>query len=502
MNNNEWLALNRLPRWFWPLLIGLNFVLHAPAFWLPPTSVHVWRQCDTMAVARNFYEENMNILQPRVDKRADTNGITGMQFPSYEWLVAGSYYVFGFHEALPRVINWFIYLAAIIAFYHLVKQVSGSIWLSGIGAWCLTWSPELYYHGVNALPDVLALTASIAGLFWFGRWRECKHPGYLGLSLLGVTLGGLTKLQFLVVGFPIAVWVIRDVLQRRYAVTDFILLTLYAAVSICLSLSWYAYAVHLIKTSGLTNFGIELRPAANVAVGLAIIKRNLLSDLPELLLGYGTLGLLLVGLWRLAKHAPVAHPWFMPGLVWGLALAAYYFIELRQMEGHTYYMLPFLPVLLLLATWGAAWLGQFPKARVWLLLLLIIQPVWAFARVNYGRWLTRDPDVAPELFNPVTRAQLEAATPANALCLVGPDNSSCIDFYFLHKKGFGFEWSGLLVEPQPDGRLYLADCIAHGVSYLYTNDSAILKDKRVQPYLGRKVTQVGSFSVWELRAQP
>jgi hypothetical protein len=502
MDSSDILAIKRLPRWFWPLLIGLNFLLHAPVFWLPPASIHLWRQCDTMAVARNFYEEGMNILQPRVDKRGDTNGITGMQFPSYEWVVAGSYQLFGFHEALPRLLNWLLYMAGVIAFYHLVNQVSGSVWLSGVGAWCLTWSPELYYHGVNALPDVLALTASIVGLVWFGQWRESKHLGYLVLSLAGVTLGGLTKLQFLVVGFPIAVWVIRDVVQRRYSAVDFLLLTIYAALAVGLSLSWYVYAVHLIQTSGLTNFGIAFRPAADLATGLSIVKRNLLSDWPELLLGYGGAALLLVGLGRLVKHPPIRHPWFIPGLVWGLALAVYYVIELHQMEGHTYYMLPLLPMLLLLATWGAAWLARFPSAKKWLLLLLIVQPVWAFARVNYDRWIRRPPYVAPELFNPVTRAQLEAATPANALCVVGPDNSSCIDFYFLHKKGFGLEWSGQLVEPTENGQLYLAKCIAHGARYLYTNDSLSVRDARVQPYLAQKITQVGAFTVWKLRVKP
>ena len=46
--------------------------------------LHVWRQCNTMAVARNFYEEGMDILRPRVDRRGSTDGVTGMQFPSYE----------------------------------------------------------------------------------------------------------------------------------------------------------------------------------------------------------------------------------------------------------------------------------------------------------------------------------------------------------------------------------------------------------------------------------
>ncbi|GGF01003.1 hypothetical protein GCM10011383_09750 [Hymenobacter cavernae] len=455
-----------------------------------------------MAVARNFYEEGMNILEPRVDKRNDTDGITGMQFPSYEWLVAGSYHLFGFHEALPRLLNWLIYMAGVVAFYYLVRQVSGSEWFGGVGAWCLAWSPETYYHGINALPDILALTASIAGLFWFGRWREEKSLAYLGLSLVGVTLGGLTKLQFLAVGFPIAVLVMRDLLQRRYSWQQIVLLISYAVVAVGVSLAWYAYALKLIKTSGLENFGLEFRPAEDLATGLAILKRNLLSDWPELLLGYGALALLLVGLWRLVRHAPVQNPWFVPGLIWGLALMVYYLIELHQMRGHTYYMLPLLPPLLLLAVWGAAWLQRLPKARVWLLALLVVQPVWAFARVNYNRWMHLNPDVAPELFNPVSRAQLEAATPAGALCVVGPDNSSCIDLYFLHKKGFGFEWTAQLLDNTPNGQPYIADCIARGARYLYTNDTTAVKDARLQPYLEQRLTKVGDFSVWKLRPQP
>lgn len=243
--NNQF-TLSRLPRWFWPVLIGVNFLFHVSFFNLPPVSVHVWRQCDTMAVARNFYEEGMNILEPRVDSRKTTNGITGMQFPSYEWVVAGSYHLFGFHEVLPRLINWLFYMAGVVAFYHLVRRISGQVWLAAVGAWGLAWSPEFYYHGANALPDILALTSSIAGLLWFVRWRESRQMSWLVLSLAAVTLGGLTKLQFLVVGFPIAVFVVRDLLQRRYSGRECLLLVGYAVLAVGVSLAWYAYALEAV----------------------------------------------------------------------------------------------------------------------------------------------------------------------------------------------------------------------------------------------------------------
>ena len=502
MNLTGMLKADRLPRWFWPVLLGLNFLLHAPFFHLPPMSLHVWRQCNTMAVARNFYDEGMNILKPRVDRRNATDGVTGMQFPSYEWLVAGGYHLVGFHEALPRLLNWVIYMLGVVAFYHLVRQVSGTVWLGAVGAWGLAWSPEVYYHGVNALPDILALTASIAGLYWFGCWRANRQPGLLLLSLLAVTLGGLTKLQFLVVGFPITVFVLRDLLQRRYSGLQIAQLVGYAVVSVGTTLAWYAYALELITSSGLADFGLEIRPATDVATGLFIIKRNLVSDLPEVLLGYGALVLFAVGLWRLIRHAPVRHPWFGPGLAWGIGLLAYYFIELNQMRNHAYYLLPLLPVLLLLAAWGGAWLRRFPRARPLLVVALLVQPLWAVARIDWGRWVNHSSDVAPELFNPVSRAALEAATPPGALCVVGPDDSGCIDFYFLHKKGFGFDEPGQLAANTYSGKNYLADCVASGARYLYTNDTLSLRDPKLLPYLAREVKRVGRFRVWALQAEP
>jgi hypothetical protein len=163
-------------------------------------------------------------------------------------------------------------------------------------------------------------------------------------------------------------------------------------------------------------------------------------------------------------------------------------------------MLPLLPVLLLLASWGAAGLLRTRRARPWLLALLLVQPVWAFVRVGINRWVKGGPDVAPELFAPATRARLEAATPAGARCLVGPDDSGCIDFYFLHRKGFGFEQPDQLLKPTPSGRPYVAECVARGARYLYTNDSTTLSAPGLRPYLAREVTRVGAFQVWELQA--
>ncbi|WP_167852096.1 ArnT family glycosyltransferase [Hymenobacter elongatus] len=489
-----------VPRWFWPLLLGLNLLLHLPFFAQPPNSVHVWRQSNTMAVARNLYEEDMNPLRPRVDRRNDSDGVTGMQFPSYEWVVALGYKALGFHEAIPRVVTWLIFAAGVVAFYALVKLLTSSAWLAAVGAWGLSWSPELFYHSINALPDILALSAAIAGLYFFLRWYHSRLPVLFWLSLLLTTLAGMTKLQYLVIGFPIAVLIIRDLWQRRLTWRrDAVPLAVFALVAVGCTLSWYAYAVRLIEQSGLADFGLELRPATSVAVAIKTLTHNVVSDIPELLINYANFGLLLLGLVAIGRGRYYRSSWFGPVLVWALALLAYHLIELRQMAVHQYYMLPYLPVLLLPVVLGAGWLVRRPRWRWLLLLLLVAQPVLAFVRIAPPRWMGGAREVPPELFDAATRAALDNAVPDSALCVVGPDESGCKFFYFLHKKGFGYDESAQLFQPGAGGQPYLATCIQRGARYLYTNDTTLVADPRLRPYVGQVVKRVGDFQVLALR---
>jgi hypothetical protein len=83
---------------------------------------------------------------------------------------------------------------------------------------------------------------------------------------------------------------------------------------------------------------------------------------------------------------------------------------------------------------------------------------------------------------------------------VGPDDSGCIGFYMLHKKGFGFDHPEQLLDTTPGSKPYIASCIGKGARYLYIRDTTIVRDQRLRPYLRQKLKQVGLFSVWSLQA--
>ncbi|WBO84207.1 ArnT family glycosyltransferase [Hymenobacter yonginensis] len=490
---------SKLPRWFWPLLIGLNFLLHAPFFSQPPVGLHTWRQSNTMAVIRNFYEEDMNIMRPRVDRRNESDGVTGMQFPSYEWTVAAVCKAVGFHEGVARVVNWLIFAGGVIFCYHLFRRITQSVWMAAVAAWCLSWSPELFYHCISALPDVLALSASLGGLWLFLRWWDTRHSLSFWGSLLLTTLAGATKLQFLLIGFPIAGLVVQALLSRQFDWRRSLLpLFFFAVVSVGLPLAWYAYSLRLIETSGLADFGLEVRPADDLRTGLGILLFNIKSDWPEMLLGYGSAVMVLVGAGQMRLAGVRRSPWMWPALLWVGGVAVYYVFELRQMKDHGYYMLPLLP----LFVWAAAKGSEVLRRNVrwhWLLaLILFSQPVWAGVRVM-KYWLRGPRDVPSEMYYPQSRALLENAVPNDALCLVGPDESGCKQFYFVHKKGFGLESSERLSWPTTTGEPYVADCIARGAQYLYLSDSTLLTNPYLAPYVGPRVVRVGAVQVFKLQ---
>ncbi len=461
---------------------------------LPPQSIHVWRQCSTLAVARNFYEEDMNILKPRLDDRMDRDGVTGTQFPSYEYLVALGYELFGEHYWVHRTVSFLIYFLGAWGIYELFFILFQSAWAATIGAWSFCWSPELFYFGISALPDVTALTASLWGLVFFVRWFKSGEKVPYGLSLVLTTLGGLTKIQYLVIGFPIAVMVVME--KKKYSLNQILMMIFFAFTSVGLTLGWYFRAVHLIQTSGLNDYDIGFTPAPGWLWALKVVWHNAHSEIPELILNYATFIFFVVGIFAWFKKKKMESGWFWPLAAWGMAVLAYYFIELGKMDVHSYYLLPFLPLLLVFVVRGGLALKDSKFA--WLFVfLLFAQPIVAFFRIVPPRFWAKDKAVPQELYVEASREKLEEAVPRNALCVIGEDNSRAIYFYFLHKKGFAFTELGDLTALS-DGSPQLERDIQQGAQYLYTDDSQVAESNVLKPYLESKVLKEGDFQVFKL----
>ncbi len=501
--DNTWLYKIIMHRFFLPVAFLINFLIHFPFMNTPPQSVHLWRQCNTLAVARNFYLEDMNIAHTRVDNRFETDGITGSHFPAYEYGVALLYKLFGEQFWVHRYFSLIIFYAGGIGLFYLLSLLFANRHIPVIGTFSYLFAPGLFYHQINALPDILALSSSIWGFYFFVYWYthlfEKKHQSvlYWAAATFCTTLTGMTKLQYLAIGFPIVVYFILTF--RTYGNLKVLIGSgLYGLISVGFSLYWYKRAVFIIKQSGLADYGLEFRPETDLLKALEILAGNIFSDLPEMILNFASFGLMLIGIYFIFKQKDFKQKWFLPFLIYAGALILYHLIELRQMEHHGYYTMPYYIVLLALVGYGGAMLIK-KQQYVLLMVFLLAQPVLATIRILPTRWLSPKKGVPEVLYQKETREEIEQIIPPEALTIVGPDISHCILFYFTHTRGFAFDDPAALTGPDASGEKQIENYIRRGASYLVLKEEGEESATHLLPYVETVLFRKGDVLVAKLK---
>ena len=106
-----------------------------------------------------------------------------------------------------------------------------------------------------------------------------------------------------------------------------------------------------------------------------------------------------------------------------------------------------------------------------------------------GRWDQDKPGFNKDLLH--HKEELQSAVPNNALCVIGNDNSHQIAFYYLHKKGWGFQDDIL------DGKR-LQQAIKEGARFLYSDSRKV--ESKLRDMVGDMILTAGSFRVFELKA--
>ncbi|MFN6092680.1 MAG: hypothetical protein ACK44N_09725, partial [Bacteroidota bacterium] len=252
--------------WILTISITVFVLIHLLFINLPPCSIHVWRQCNTLSVAQNFYDESYNILEPRVDRRFEGDGITGTAFPLYEWILAIIYKFTGVHYWVHRVLSLLLTITAIIFSFLFLNNIARNKLAASIASSLLLWTPELFYHSINAIPDILGLCAGFISLYFYSK-KDCNELS-ITLSFLFLTISGLIKIQYLMIGVFHLVEFIKSKSIIKKLIGQDILIFICGLFCVTAVFSWYKYSLDLIEKSNLRDIGIELRPAANLSIAL------------------------------------------------------------------------------------------------------------------------------------------------------------------------------------------------------------------------------------------
>lgn len=468
----------------------VSLVMHWRVFPLDLMSIHVWRQTQTQSTIVNFYEEDFNILNPRVNDRGEKTGIRRMEFPIMQWAFAAVYKVFGNHVIISRLLTFLISLFSIWGMFELLRWLLRSELAGLIAAWALTFSPSFFYYSVNPLPDNLSLATAIWGLALYYRYREKSSKLDLVLSAILISVSVASKLPFVLIGAIPLTYTVRHIVNQKkipWAMSTYLIMMLP-------TIAWYAWVMPGWKqSSGVLegSLGVE----ADAADTFGNLFGNLTSVLPELLLNFASVPLFLAGLYFLFKSKVYKHPRFPELFVLFVALVLFYLYILNLIgTGHDYYFFPFMPLLFVAVTYGALKLLSQKDRRIhyFVMLCLIVLPLTCMLRMN-SRWNPESPGFNKDLL--IHKNDLRQAVPDKKLCVVGTDGSHFIWHYYLHKKGWTFE------EEKLTGKR-LGKMIDRGGEYMYSDSRKIENDPGIQPYLGELILEKGSVKVFKLKKLP
>ncbi|UTW66494.1 glycosyltransferase family 39 protein [bacterium SCSIO 12643] len=451
-------------------------------------SIHVWRQTQTQSTINNFFEEDMNIFRPTRNDRGNTDGLFRMEFPLMQWSVAALYKVFGQKIIITRVFMLIIGFLSIIGMYHLLYALFYNMTLATIGAWGFSFSPSFYYYTINPLPDNMALCFAIWGTALFFYWYQNQKSSYLIFSGLLFSLAALCKLPFIIyfsipAGYIMIKWNIKD-LKKLTSIA------LRAFLFVPLPVLWYLTVIPQwhgnVIVSGFFGHSTSLTQL------LDYYQHNLISTMPELLLNYGSLLFFLAGFYFLWKRRAYKNPKFILVLTLSLAALTYYFYEAVAIEKvHDYYLFPFYPLLFILVGYGAFHLfhSTAKNYRYFYIFLLLILPVTCYLRMH-ERWDTESPGFNPDLF--AYKQELRDSVPKDALVVAGNDHSRFIFFYYIDKKGWGYQ------DDQLTGK-QLQKMIQEGATYLYSDSRLIDENVEIKPLIEELILERGSIRIFKLK---
>jgi 4-amino-4-deoxy-L-arabinose transferase-like glycosyltransferase len=405
---------------FWILLF---FIIRLFGITNPPLEVgHNWRQTTVAMIARNFHEIDANIFYPRIDIAGELTGITGMEFPLLNYLIYIAFKIFGYQHWYGRLINLFISSFGLWFFYKLSKKyftrqvafyatiiLAASIW---------------FQFSRKMMPDTFAMSFIIASIYFGTNYFETNLPQkkYLNLSgyVLLMMLGVLSKLPsgYLLVVFGLFVF------NKQISIRERLIFVFASSLGLIPVFIWYFYWVpYLVENFGFWHYSM----GRNLEQGVREIIQNIpdtLSKFYDTALKYIGFAAFLFGLvYSIIKREKTVLLLFILSFFSFCVIifkAGFYF------PLHNYYVIPFVPVMALIAGYG---LTKIANSKIAIVLLIAISIEGIANQQHDFRIKEKD------LYLLNLETELDKISQRDDLIIINSSNYPT-PMYFAHRKGW------------------------------------------------------------------
>lgn len=405
---------------FWIILF---FVVRLIGITNPPLEVgHNWRQTTVTMVARNFLEVDNNIFFPRIDFAGEKSGITGMEFPLLNYLIYIISEIFGYQHWYGRLINLIVSSIGIWYFYRLTRKyfAENIAFYSSIILIVSIW----FQFSRKIMPDTFAMSLIIACIYYGANYLEGKTKKGSVKNLLAyfvlMVLGVLSKLPsgYLLVVFCFPLLNKQISLKRKIIFSG---ATVFGMLPVAF---WYFYWVpYLVETYGFWHFFM----GKSMGEGVREIFQNLnltLSRFYDTALKFIGFATFLYGLIvSIVKKEQKIY------LLFAVSFVAFSLIIFKAgftFSHHNYYIIPFAPVMALIAGYG---LSKIKYSKIAIIFIVAIS-IEGIAN-QYHDFRIKEKDKA--ILN--LEKDLDKVSQREDLILINSGNYPT-SIYFAHRKGW------------------------------------------------------------------
>ncbi len=314
-------------------------------------------------VTRNFYEGSSNIFYPKIDFAGEKTGITGMEFPLLNYLDYLVSEVFGYQHWYGRLINLIVSSFGIWFFFRLLKRYFTKE--TAFNASIILLASIWFAYSRKIMPDTFATSLVIMGFYYAACFFEDKKRMWLNLLLFAffTLLGVLAKLP---AGFILILYAF-FIFNRQIAIHLKIVFFITGGIILAPIAWWYfSWVPYLVEKYEFWHFFMG-KP---ISIGAKELVDNLgdgLKHFYDSALKFIGFGLFLVGIYFAFKKGNKLLFWIL-----GLGFSAFLVIALKAgftFTHHSYYIIPFVPIMALVAGYGVA---GFQKNLVQIVILAAI----------------------------------------------------------------------------------------------------------------------------------
>ncbi len=400
---------------FWIILF---FVIRLVGITNPPLEAgHNWRQSSVNMIARNYQEDKTTFFYPMLDVGAPNSGITGTEFPIYNYAIAIVAKVFGWNHWYGRLINLLISSLGIYFFFLTIR-----IWQDDRAAFFATLVLLVSFwfaYSRKIMPDTISASFCLMALYLASRWIKSNGLGFLMAFIFLASLGLLIKIS----SAPILAPLILVFYPKSRPIRKKLLFIVAGFVLLVPVVFWYAYWFYHLVEIGRFQFYFMGPDLKTGLMQLVNDPNSALDNFYQDSLKFSGFVAFLMGIVAIIQHRMK----LAAGIFAAAALSFFAFMVKAGygFSTHEYYTIPFVPVMAFVAGIGIA---KLPSLK-WRWLLVAFIMIEGIAN-QYHDFILKDSEKYKLTYEKIADENI----PHNAFVAVnsGPNPQ---ELYFLHRKG-------------------------------------------------------------------